>query len=113
MSLQPTIAPMSPTPISFNTYASSALTLNRACTLSTLFKLAFCILYLFFRMPEYTLKKVISPLSLSFTTLNARAQSFSFLEALRVTSSFVKVFMPLATTFSGLGKYLMIASSRG
>lgn len=87
--LQPIMAPISPTEISERSCVSSALTLNRAEILSTSLSVAFLNRYLFFNVPEYTLKKVTSPFSLSLTTLNASAHSLSFLIGLTVIFSFV------------------------
>ena len=104
ISLHPVIAPMSPTPISVRIYASSARTRYKDWILSFLFKFELTMCCLFFMMPEYTRKNVTRPFSLSFTTLNASAHSFSFFDGYLIMSSPVMKFFPRATVLSGDGK---------
>lgn len=113
ISLQPVMAPISPTPISFMSYASSALILNKDIILSVWPVFEFTIFYLFFKTPEYTLKKVTSPFSLSFTTLKAKAHNFSFLFECLVNTVLVTLSLPWMTRPWGEGRYLIIASIRG
>ena len=112
--LQPMIAPISPALMVSRICISSALTLINELILSTVPKLEFRIFYRFFKTPEYTLKKVMSPFSLSFTTLNAKAQNLPLeLASNGNSSSFSLSKTTAAFTSFGDGKYLMIPSIKG
>jgi hypothetical protein len=77
------------------------------------FKVAFLSFILFLTKPEYTLKKVTNPFSLSFTTLKAKAHNLPLLEGYLISYFPLTAFFPIAWIFSGDGKYFKTASSKG